>query len=257
MVDPRKTAARLSQELRNTFGDGLRSVVLFGSVARGEVVPGVSDVNVLVLLEDVGPTQLGTAAPLVKEWIRKGNTPPHVYSMDEWNGMRDTFAIEISDMQEAREVLFGVDPVGEDSVEAADLRTHAEQEMRQTLFKMRIRTLVSADDAAELGRLLQAGLPSFAAYMRAALRLSGESPGHDSEAVIERTAERIGADAAPMRRCWRARKSLQRLDVSISDPLLAEYNQFNYALIGYLDQLSAEVAGAAGAGLRTSPHSSR
>ena len=44
MVDPRKTAARLAQELRNTFGEDLRSVVLFGSVVRGEVVPGVSDV---------------------------------------------------------------------------------------------------------------------------------------------------------------------------------------------------------------------
>ena len=252
MVDPRKTAARLAQELHTTFGEDLRSVVLFGSVVRGEVVPGVSDVNILVLLERVGPGQLGAAAPLIQEWIRKGNTPPQVYSMDEWDGMKDTFAIEISDMQESREVLYGEDPVGGDSVEAADLRTHAEQEMRQTLFKMRIRTLISANDPAELGRLLQAGLPSFAAYMRAALRLTGEQPGRDTESVIERTAARIGADAAPMRRCWRARKSLQRLDVSIDDPLLAEYNHFNYALIGYLDHLATNIAGGVPAALRSS-----
>ena len=95
MVDPKKTAARLAQELRTTFGGGLRSVVLFGSVARGEVVPGVSDVNILDLLDEVGPRQLAAAAPRIQEWIRRGNTPPHVYSMHEWNGMRDTFAIEI------------------------------------------------------------------------------------------------------------------------------------------------------------------
>jgi predicted nucleotidyltransferase len=251
MVDPRKTAARLAQELRNTFGEDLRSVVLFGSVVRGEVVPGVSDVNILVLLQAVGPAQLGAAAPLIQEWIRKGNTPPHVYSIDEWNGMKDTFAIEISDMQDSREVLFGEDPVAEDSVDPADLRTHAEQEMRQTLFKMRIRTLISANDPAELGRLLQAGLPSFTAYMRAALRLSGETPGRDTESVIERTAARIGADGAAMQRCWRARKSLQRLDVSIGDPLLAEYNHFNQALIGYLDHLSTQLADGVGATFRS------
>jgi hypothetical protein len=249
MVDPRKTAARLAQELRTTFGEDLRSVVLFGSVARGEVVPGLSDVNILVLLQGVGPTQLGAAAPIIQEWIRKGNTPPHVYSMDEWNGMRDTFAIEISDMQECREVLHGQDPVADDSVEAADLRTHAEQEMRQTLFKMRIRTLISASDPAELGGLLQAGLPSFTAYMRAALRLSGERPGRDTESVIERTAARIDADPSPMRTCWQARKALRRLDVSIGDPLLAEYNRFNYALIAHLDHLSTSVASGLGVAL--------
>src|SRR5262245_65253156 len=98
MVDPKKTAARLAQDLRTTFGEDLRSVVLYGSVARGEVIPGISDVNILVLLEEVGPSQLAAAAGIVQDWIRKGNTPPHVYAMDEWNGMKDTFAIEMSDM---------------------------------------------------------------------------------------------------------------------------------------------------------------
>jgi hypothetical protein len=251
MVDPKKTAARLAQELRTTFGEDLRSVVLYGSVARGEVVPGVSDVNVLVLLEDVGSSQLAAAANLVLDWIRKGNTPPRIYAMDEWNGMRDTFAIEMSDMQDARLVLDGEDPVAGDSVDPADLRTHAESEMRQTLFNMRTRQLICANDPAELGRLLLAGLPSFAAYMRAALRLSGEQPGLDSERVIESLAARIGADPTPMRSCWRSRKTLHGLNVSIRDPLLGQYNEFNYALIAYLDDLSTKVGGRPGPALRT------
>jgi predicted nucleotidyltransferase len=251
MVDPKKTAARLAQELRTTFGEDLRSVVLYGSVARGEAVPGVSDVNVLVLLEEVGPVQLAAAANLIQDWIRRGNTPPHVYAMDEWNGMRDTFAIEMSDMLDAREVLDGEDPVGDDSVDPADLRTHAESEMRQTLFNMRTRQLISANDPAELGRLLLAGLPSFAAYMRAALRLSGERPGLDTERVIETLGARIEQDPTAMRTCWRARKTLHGLNVSIRDPLLDQYNHFNHALIGYLDHLSTEIAGSLGRAART------
>ena len=252
MVDPKKTAAKLAQELKTTFGADLRSVVLFGSVARDEVVPGISDVNVLVLLDEIGVEQLAVAAPVMHDWLRRGNTPPHVYAIDEWQGMRDTFAIEISDMQDAREVLLGEDPVSEDSVEPAHLRAHAEQEMRHLLFNMRIRTLISANDSAEMGRLLMAGLPSLAAYMRAALRLSGESPGLDTEKVIESIAGRIGADPNPMRTCWRARKNLQRLDVAIRDPLLAGFNDFNQALVGHLDQLATEIAGRLGAALPTS-----
>ena len=251
MADPKTTAAKLAHELRTTFGEDLRSVVLYGSVARGEAVPGISDVNILVLLEDVGPSQLAASATLVLDWIRKGNTPPRVHSMDEWIGMRDTFAIEMSDMQDAREVLEGEDPVSEDSVDSADLRTHAESEMRHTLFNMRTRQLICANDPAELGRLLLAGVPSFTAYMRAALRLSGEQPGLDTERVIESLAARLQLDPAPMRTCWRARKTLQGIRVAIKDPLLAQYNDFNHALVRYLDTLSAEFAGRLGAPLRT------
>ena len=251
MADPKTTAAKLAQELRTTFGEDLRSVVLYGSVARGEAVPGISDVNVLVLLEDVGPSQLAASANLVQDWIRKGNTPPRVHSMDEWTGMRDTFAIEMSDMQDAREVLEGEDPVSEDSVDLADLRTHAESEMRHTLFNMRTRQLICANEPSELGLLLLAGMPSFAAYMRAALRLSGERPGLDTERVIESLAARLQLDAAPMRTCWRARKTLKGLSIAIKDPLLAQYNQFNHALVRHLDHHSTELAGRLGAALRT------
>jgi hypothetical protein len=157
----------------------------------------------------------------------------------------------MSDMQDAREVLDGEDPVADDSVELADLRTHAESEMRQTLFNMRTRQLICANDPAELGRLLLAGLPSFAAYMRAALRLSGDRPGLDTERVIEQVAARIQADPTAMKSCWRARKTLHGLDVSIHDPLLAQYNDFNHALVDYLDHLATPVGGRLGAALRT------
>ena len=58
MADPRKTAAELARALETRLGERLHSVLLFGSVARGEAVDGVSDINVLVLLDRVDAAAL-------------------------------------------------------------------------------------------------------------------------------------------------------------------------------------------------------
>ena len=236
MADPRTTAAKLAAQLRRTFGGGLRSVVLFGSVPRGEAIPGVSDLNVLVLLESLAPADLARAAPLMQDWIRHGNTPPHLYSSDEWAGMADTFAIEMADMQDAREVLAGTDPITAGSVTNSDLRIHTEQEIRETMLHLRLRLLLGANSSEEVGNLLLSGLPSFTAYMRAALRLNGEAPPQDSRTVIELASRVIDADPRPMLDCWQTRRTLRRLAVPITDPLVEDYTAFTRRLVTYLDQ---------------------
>lgn len=236
MADPRVTATRVTAQLRKTFGEGLHSVILFGSVPRGEFVPGVSDLNLLVLLDSLAPANLARAAPLMQDWIRQGNTPPHLYSSDEWAGMADTFAIEIADMQDARDVLWGVDPVAPGVVTLSDLRLHAEREIRETMLHLRLRLVLGANSPAEVGNLLLSGVPSFVAYMRVALRVGGGDRLLDSRDVIERAARAIDADAEPMLACWRARTTLRRLDVSVTDPLVERYLAFTHQLVGYLDR---------------------
>jgi len=125
MPDPKSTAAAFTKRLSTAFGTDLQSVVLFGSVARGEAIPAVSDVNLLVLVSELKTTHLVAAAPLAQQWVRSGNTPPHVYTLDEWSGMGDTFAIEIADMKDAREVIFGADSVSQLASTPAELRQHA------------------------------------------------------------------------------------------------------------------------------------
>ena len=237
MLDPRSTAEKLSKNLFAAFGSGLRSVVLFGSVARGEAIPGMSDVNVLVLLEDLGAIELTAAAPLAQQWVRAGNTPPHVFSWEEWSGMGDTFAIEIADMQDARQVLHGADPVPSTALKPSDLRLHAEHEIREIILHLRLRMLMAANEPRELGSLLVSGIPSFTAYMRTALRLSGQKAPLETPSVIELAAKLIGADPTPMTRCHQARCARIPPDVPITDPLVEDYKEFARRLMGFIDRL--------------------
>ncbi|MEP6992240.1 MAG: nucleotidyltransferase domain-containing protein [bacterium] len=237
MADARTTAAKLTAQFRTTFADELRSVVVFGSLPRGEAIPGVSDLNILVLLESVAAPSLVRAAPVLQQWIRQGNTPPYIYSWNEWSGMQDTFALEIADMNDAREVLWGADPVSVEAVTYGHLRMQTEREVRDLLLHLRLRLMVDANGPTDVGALLMSGIPSFTAYMRAALRLAGEAPGLVTRPVIERTAALIGADASPMLTAFDARRTTQRLDVAITDKLVDQYMDFAQSLLAYINTL--------------------
>ena len=248
MADARTTAAKLTAQFRTTFAEELRSVVVFGSLPRGEAIPGISDLNILVLLDSLAPSKLARAAPLLQQWIRQGNTPPHLYSWEEWEGMQDTFAIEISDMNDAREVLWGIDPVTVDALTYANLRLQTEREIREMLLHLRLRLMVATTNSSDVGALLLAGFSSFAAYMRAALRLAGQSPGLATRPVVERTAVLIGADPSAMLTCFDTRRSTHRLEVSLTDPIVEQYMAFVRALLQYIDHLPRDRPGSAGDG---------
>ncbi|MEO5814557.1 MAG: hypothetical protein ABIT20_04680 [Gemmatimonadaceae bacterium] len=251
MADARTTAAKLTALLRTTFAAELRSVVVFGSLPRGESIPGVSDLNLLVILESITAQTLVRAAPVLQQWIRQGNTPPYLYSWEEWRGMQDSFAIEISDMNDAREVLWGDDPIAVDWVTYAGLRQQTEREIRDTLLHLRLRLMVATTGPTDIGSLLLSGFPSFNAYMRAVLRLAGQSPGLETRPVIERACALIGADPAPMLTCFDARQTTHRLEVAMTDPLLEQYLAFVRALLEHVDALPANYAGPDSDGRRS------
>jgi predicted nucleotidyltransferase len=243
MDDPRTAAAKLTAQFRTTFGEELKCVAVFGSVSRGESIPGVSDLNVLVLLESMALPALGRIAPLLHDWIRQGNTPPHLYSWDEWQGMPDTFAIEIADMVDARDVLWGDDPIGAESVSYRNLRAQTEREIRDLLLQLRLRLMVNATRPAEIGSLLMSGFPSVAAYMRSALRLAGLKPGLETRPVIDRVGKLISRDPSPLVRCFDARRMRRPFAVALNDPTVDEYFQFVQSILKYVDELPTKVVG--------------
>lgn len=253
MADARTTAAKLTAHFRTTFAAELRSVVVFGSLPRGEAIPGVSDLNLLVILESITAQTLVRAGPVLQQWIRQGRTPPYLYSREEWDGMHDAFAIEISDMNDAREVMWGADPVVVESVTYAGLRQQVEREIRDTLLHLRLRLMVATSGPSDIGSLLLSGFPSFNAYMRAVLRLAGHSPGLETRPVIESAAALIGADATPMLACYEARRTTHSLAAGLTDPLVVQYLDFANALLRHVDALPADYAGPA-AGERRSGH---
>lgn len=239
MADPKSTARKLTAELEKAAAEALRSVVLYGSVARNEAV-AASDVNLLVLLDRANPVELGHLAPLVRRWAQAGNTAPLLLSWDEWRNGTDAFAIEAADMRDAHEVLAGADPIADLEVHGTALRLQAERELRGKLIQLRTGMMLAAHRPSEIGRLLLTALPSFTTYLRAALRLGEGTVPPTTPEVIQRGCGLVGAAPEALQRCWDARQGGTALKCPLDDPLVAQYYDIAEKTVAYVDAFPQE-----------------
>jgi predicted nucleotidyltransferase len=234
MADPRELAETFVRELRGALAERLQAAALFGSAARGEWLEGISDVNVLILLDRIDPTVLERAAPASRTAMARGVTPL-LMEVDDWRRAADVFTIELADMKEASVPLFGDDPASVLPVHLQILRLQAERELRAKLLHLHGAFLIAADDRKRLGQILLHALPSFLAYLRAALRLAGKAVPRSSREVIEEASALSGADGAAFLRVLEARTSRGELALRLTDPLVDGFNRAAARLSAYID----------------------
>src|SRR3982751_4992977 len=101
----------LVDDLKTTHGKNLASVVLYGSAAAGDFVTQTSDYNLLIALHEIRPKDLRAAQAPMREWQRMGHPLPVYFTVSELQNAADVFPIEFHQMEKARLVLYGEDPL--------------------------------------------------------------------------------------------------------------------------------------------------
>jgi predicted nucleotidyltransferase len=236
MTDPRSLAQDLLRELRRVLGERLHAVSLFGSAARGEWVEGLSDVNVLVLVDRIDVSLLAEAGPAAQKALADG-VRPLLMEEAEWRRAWDAFAIEVADMKDASVVLHGDDPAAPATIEPLSLRLQAERELRAKLVQLHAGMLMSAKEPARLGELLVRALPSFTAYLRAALRLTDETVPSSSAEVIAEGCRVAGAEPSGLLTVLGSRRPGAGLELSLEDPVVDHFNTAAARLAAFTDSL--------------------
>jgi predicted nucleotidyltransferase len=234
MSDPRAVAQKFLDELKGVLGSRLHGATLFGSSAREEWIEGLSDVNVLVLMDNIHAGALAEAGPAARKAVSDG-VRPLMMELDEWTRATDVFPIEVADMKDAHEVLLGRDPTRSVAIDPAALRLQAEREMRAKLIHLHAGMLVSADDRPRLGELLVRALPSFTTYLRAVLRLAGHQVPRGSVDVITKGCALVGTDPEAFLTVLQARQSGGKLELSLQDPVADQFNTAAERLAAFTD----------------------
>src|ERR1700712_534967 len=102
---------QLVERLKKAFGGDLISVVLYGSAAVGDHHSKFSDYNVLCVLRQITPTQLGASEAIFRWWREQGNPSPLLLTEHEVQTSTDCFAVEFHDIKEHNRLLHGADVV--------------------------------------------------------------------------------------------------------------------------------------------------
>jgi predicted nucleotidyltransferase len=240
MTDPVERARQFTTELAELYGENLRSVLVYGSVVRGEAVEGVSDINLLILLDRIPVSALAAGSEIGRRWVREGGILPLMLRWEDRWRLTDVFPIEVADVMDHRTVLHGEDPLPGLRINRVALRHQTEHELRARLHRLRADLLIAAPDPLYVGALLTSGLPRFGAYLRAILRLDGREVPTPTPDVVRAAAPVIGAEPDGMLEAWRARSAGQRLSVAADDPVVASYYALVERAVDWVDALSVQ-----------------
>jgi hypothetical protein len=230
------TLDELVEQLRKAFGDGLRSVVLYGSAAAGEHIAKRSDYNVLVLVDAIDLEFLHREAAITRAWLEAGNPPPLTLTVQEWRRSADIFPIEYADILERHRVLHGTPPFEGISVSRADLRLELEQQTMGKLLQLRSGVLASGGDRKKLVELLAASLSTFMVIFRAVLRYHGEEAPTDYEELCKRITALTDVNTEPFARVVRHVRGEQKITEKEVTPVMAGYLGGARAIAQYIDQ---------------------
>jgi hypothetical protein len=197
--------AAFIDDLKNTHGSNLASVILYGSAAAGDFVPKHSDYNILIALKKITPKELSHAHSSIREWHKMGHPVPVYFTVSELKNAADVFPIEFHQMTKAHKVLYGKDPLDGLTISDAFLRHQTEYELRSKLILLRRKYIPASTSVDALKTLMSESLSSFSVLFGAVLIMNGIEPPTTKHETVARTVEALDLDGAVFEKVFNIR----------------------------------------------------
>jgi hypothetical protein len=224
MLDRRAeaTLAAYTREVSAALGEGLVSLVLYGSAVGEDWVAGRSDLNTAIVVRQVTLDVLEALAPVVARWRRRGLAVPLIVDRDWLERARDVFPMELDDIHRGHRVLAGTDAFAGLAADPAALRRECEHEARGKLLRLRALFLDAGGRPKALEPLMLGSLKSFLVLLRHLLRLKGREPARGYAGVLAE-GEAVVGPLPVMRRLLAHRAGGERLRPAV---LRAEFGRY-------------------------------
>ncbi|HET6488547.1 MAG TPA: nucleotidyltransferase domain-containing protein, partial [Syntrophales bacterium] len=146
---PQEVFPEVVEDLKTAYGDGLQSIILYGSGARGDYVPGKSDINFLVVLDEKAVDDLERAHPLIHKWKKRAVAVPLIMTKAFIGSSIDVYPVEFLNMKRHYQVVQGEDVLRDLEFDRKALRLQCERELKGKLMLLRtgfLETAGKADD---------------------------------------------------------------------------------------------------------------
>lgn len=217
------TPEKLVEELKHACPAGLRSVILYGSAAAGDHVGKQSDHNVLVVTKDLGIDTLNALSKVATAWAKAGNPAPLLFTEERLAQATDVFPIELLDIRECRNVLYGEDVVAGLEIDTKNLRLEIEHELRGKLIHLRQSYLLTQGKPRAVADLMTQSLSTFLVLFRAALRLLDETVPTKKFEALEKLSTHLGFDVSVFQTVQNLKAGVIKIKDVEMEPLFSNY----------------------------------
>jgi len=192
----RETLRPYLAQVTKLFGGGLDAVILYGSAAGGEYLPGKSNINLLILLAKQDTELLKQYAALHKRWQTDQIVVPLFLTLAELKSSLELFPLEYLEIQGQHVLLEGRDPFPELQIGLKNLRLQCEQELRGNLLRLRQRFVEGGASTEAITILLPLSFTALMPCLRGLLRAKDRPVERSVEGVLQAVEKEFGIDTA-------------------------------------------------------------
>ncbi len=178
-----KNLDKFVEELKNTLGENLLSVIAFGSQANVE--DAKSNLNLMIVTNELTAENIYDISKPVKKWVKGKNPIPVIMNRDEWYSSFDVYAIEYADIKENYRIIYGEDLIPTISINKYFLRLQCESELKSLLLKYKNNFLMNVKSDRDMKKLLNNVIKTLLVIFRSVLRLHDSAVPYRAVDIIE------------------------------------------------------------------------
>jgi hypothetical protein len=193
---PKEIFSGIIEDFKGAFGSDLVSIILYGSAACGEYVPGKSDINFIVVLSEEGIDSIDLALGVVTKWKNRNVAIPLFLTEDFVQTSRDVFPIEYLTIQKNYEMVFGKDIFETLTFDRCFVRLQCEREIKGKLLLLREAFLETGGKARRLRNLVGESFEAIVALFNGLLYLKGKAVPEHKRDVVRQICEDYDLDRA-------------------------------------------------------------
>lgn len=169
--NPTEIVEPFVSDYRRVFGDQLLSIIMYGSAVTHEYKPGISDINISIIIRDNSITEVAKSIPLQNKWAKKSVVTPFFLTPEYIHSSCDTYPIEYLDMRSNYRVLFGEDFLERLEIKREHIRLQCERELRGVAIHIRRSFVQSGGNTKQLSELLSGSIRRLMPIFKALLVL--------------------------------------------------------------------------------------
>lgn len=239
-LEVRQTLRSYLEEVTGLFGSTLEAVILYGSAARSDYLPGRSNINLLLLLSKHDVAMLRRYAKAHRRWTKEQIVVPLFLTEGELRSSSDLFPLEYLEIKEQHVLLAGRDPFPTLPIDLRNLRAQCEQEIRGNLLRLRQRFVEGAGSQEAAVILLPLSLTALLPCLRGLFRLSGRPIPRTDEALLHELQAGLGIDQAGFQEVLNLKRGLSTPGIQEVPRLFERYASAIQALIEKVDHMKAQ-----------------
>lgn len=184
-----------AKELLKLHKEKIASIFIYGSSASGDYIPGVSDINSVVVFKALGFTQLKESLKLIDKGIRRKISAPLFLTPEHIKSSLDTFPLEFSEMKDNHILIYGEDLLKDIEIDPSHIRFICEEQLKGKLIRVRQAYLEIGLRKKGMEALTKESFNSLFPTFRGLLRLKGLKPPVKKEETLRLLGETFNIDA--------------------------------------------------------------